>query len=109
LDWNLLFDISSIADAGLKIALAGLLGGLVGFEREAHGQAAGFRTYILVAMGCCLIMMVSLHMEALFAHTKADSVVRVDPGRIASYALAGMGFLGAGAITTCTLSIPLPR
>jgi putative Mg2+ transporter-C (MgtC) family protein len=45
-------------------------------------------------------MMVSLHIETLYSHLGAESAVRIDPGRIASYALAGMGFLGAGAIIT---------
>ena len=42
-----------------KIMLAGLLGGIIGYEREAHGQAAGFRTNIMVALGACLMMMLS--------------------------------------------------
>jgi len=83
-----------------KLALAALIGGAVGFEREAHGQAAGLRTNILVAVGACLMMQLSLNMESLFQHLNEESVVRLDPGRIASYAIASMGFLGAGAIIT---------
>jgi putative Mg2+ transporter-C (MgtC) family protein len=81
-----------------KLILAAVLGGAIGFERESHGQAAGIRTNILVSVGACLMMMLSLNMEALFRHLTVDSVVRLDPGRIASYAIASMGFLGAGAI-----------
>jgi putative Mg2+ transporter-C (MgtC) family protein len=81
-----------------KLILAASLGGAIGFEREAHGQAAGIRTNILVGVGACLMMMLSLNMESLFRHLTADSTVRLDPGRIASYAIASMGFLGAGAI-----------
>lgn len=81
-----------------KLLLAAILGASIGFEREAHGQAAGLRTNLLVAMGSCLMMMLSLHMEEVFRHLDMNSVVRVDPGRIASYAIASMGFLGAGAI-----------
>ncbi|MBE0426616.1 MAG: MgtC/SapB family protein [Nitrospirae bacterium] len=81
-----------------KLIVAALLGGAIGFEREAHGQAAGIRTNILVGVGACLMMMLSLHMEEIFRHLDIDSVVRLDPGRIASYAIASMGFLGAGAI-----------
>jgi len=92
--------VGIIPEASLKIALAGLLGGVTGFEREEHGQAAGFRTYILISMGSCLIMMISLQMESMYRYLGAESAVRLDPGRIASYALAGMGFLGAGAIIT---------
>jgi putative Mg2+ transporter-C (MgtC) family protein len=100
MDWGAFWDLRLLLEATCKIALAGVLGGIIGFERESHGQSAGFRTYILLAVTGCLIMMLSLHMEALFRQMGAESVVRVDPGRIASYALAGMGFLGAGAIIT---------
>ena len=82
-----------------KLLLAAALGGAIGFERESHGQAAGFRTYLIVGIASCLMMMLSLHMEELFSALAVDkSVVRLDPGRIASYAIASMGFLGAGAI-----------
>jgi putative Mg2+ transporter-C (MgtC) family protein len=84
-----------------KLALAAALGGAIGFEREAHGQSAGLRTNILVCVGACLMMQLSLYMEEIFRHLPQDtSVVRLDPGRIASYAIASMGFLGAGAIIT---------
>lgn len=94
-DWyQILFYVS-------KLVLAATLGGFIGFERETHGQAAGLPTYILVAVGSCLLMMLSLHMEELHRHLLVnDSVVRLDPARIASYAIASMGFLGAGAIIT---------
>ena len=81
-----------------KLILALLLGAAIGFERESHGQAAGVRTYAIISVGACLMMMLSLNMEALYRHLNVDSVVRIDPGRIASYAIASMGFLGAGAI-----------
>jgi len=81
-----------------RLILAALLGGAIGFERESHGQAAGIRTNLLVCVGACLMMLLSLHMEEIFRHLTADSSVRLDPGRIASYAIASMGFLGAGAI-----------
>ncbi|NWF76101.1 MAG: MgtC/SapB family protein [Nitrospirae bacterium] len=81
-----------------KLIIAALLGGAIGFERESHGQAAGIRTNLLVSLGACLMMMLSLNMEALFRHLNVDSVVRLDPARIASYAIASMGFMGAGAI-----------
>ncbi len=84
-----------------RLALAAGLGAAIGFEREAHGQAAGLRTNILVCVGACLMMQLSLYMEELFRHlTESISVVRLDPARIASYAIASMGFLGAGAIIT---------
>jgi putative Mg2+ transporter-C (MgtC) family protein len=81
-----------------KLLLSALLGGAVGFERETHGQAAGLRTNLLVTMGSCLLMMLSLHIQELFQSMDATSNIRIDPARIASYAVAGMGFLGGGAI-----------
>ncbi len=96
--WEALFSWDLLFSSFLKLCLAAFLGGLVGLERETHGQSAGFRTYILVSLGACLMMMVSLHLEEIYRALDARSTVRVDPGRIASYALAGMGFLGAGAI-----------
>ncbi|MGQ9687900.1 MAG: MgtC/SapB family protein [Desulfobaccales bacterium] len=95
--WDLTAALTSLG----KLALAAAVGGAIGFEREAHGQAAGLRTNILVCVGACLMMQLSLHMEEIFRHLPQDvSVVRLDPGRIASYAIASMGFLGAGAIIT---------
>ncbi|HTZ18927.1 MAG TPA: MgtC/SapB family protein [Dissulfurispiraceae bacterium] len=82
-----------------KIVLSTMMGASIGFERESHGQAAGIRTNILVCSGACLMMLLSLHMEEIFRSMNVtESVVRLDPGRIASYAIASMGFLGAGAI-----------
>ena len=49
-------------------------------------------------MSACLMMQLSMNMELLFRHLDQQSVVRLDPARIASYAIASMGFLGAGAI-----------
>jgi putative Mg2+ transporter-C (MgtC) family protein len=96
-----MWDLTSLMASLGKLALAAVVGGAIGFEREAHGQAAGLRTNILICVGACLMMQLSLNMEALFRHLPGDtSVVRLDPGRIASYAIASMGFLGAGAIIT---------
>lgn len=92
IDWGLQAELT------LRLVLAVLLGGIVGLERESHGRYAGLRTNTLVCVGACLLMLVSLHMEELFAELGVESVVRLDPGRIASYAIAGMGFIGAGTI-----------
>lgn len=81
-----------------KLALAAVLGGVIGFERETKGQFAGFRTTLLIGIGSCLMMMLSLHMPEMFEKLGADSVLRIDPARIAAYAIASMGFLGGGAI-----------
>jgi putative Mg2+ transporter-C (MgtC) family protein len=81
-----------------KLGLSALLGGLVGFERELHHQSAGLRTHMVVALGSCLIMLVSIHMNDLSAN-------KSDPARIAAQVVAGVGFLGAGAIMRSGLSV----
>ena len=96
-----MWDWQQVLLAFTKLALAALVGGAIGFERETHGEAAGLRTNILVCVGACLMMLLSLYMEDLYRHLgSGPSVVRLDPSRIASYAIASMGFLGAGAIIT---------
>ncbi len=74
----------------LRILLAGMLGGLVGIERESLNRPAGFRTHILVCMGSALVMVVSIY--AFVGMQEAD------PGRIAAQVVTGIGFLGAGTI-----------
>lgn len=81
-----------------RLLAASFLGALIGLERENHGQAAGIRTNILVAVSACLIMEISTGLEQMYSYMDSESVVRLDPGRLPSYAVAGMGFLGAGAI-----------
>ncbi len=81
------------AEIALKLFLAAIFGGLVGFEREAHGRAAGLRTHILVSVGSCLIMLTSIH---IFNVHKGIAVC--DPSRIAAGVVTGIGFLGAGTI-----------
>lgn len=75
----------------LKLIVAGVLGGLIGYERETDSKPAGFRTMILVSMGSCLFTIASINI----AQT-GDGLF--DPGRIASGIVTGIGFLGAGAI-----------
>lgn len=82
----------------LKFGLAALCGAIIGLEREAHGRSAGLRTNILVASGTTLMMMVSQYIFEIYQGYSTYSVLRIDPGRIASYAVSGMGFIGAGVV-----------
>ncbi|HEV3029436.1 MAG TPA: MgtC/SapB family protein, partial [Planctomycetota bacterium] len=81
-----------------KLSLAALLGGFVGLEREMHHQPAGLRTHMIVSIGACLVMLISIHMSDL-------SPTKSDPGHIAAQVVAGVGFLGAGAIMRSGLSV----
>ncbi len=82
----------------IRIAVAAGMGLLFGLDREIHGRAAGLRTCLLVSMSGALVMSLSLYLAEMFTGEAASSTVRLDPGRLPSYAIAGMGFLGAGAI-----------
>ncbi len=93
----LLTDYSELA-IGFRLVLAAVLGGLIGIEREVHGRPAGFRTHLLVTLGACLMIIVSEVYYFKYANLAADSVVRLDPARIAAQIVTGIGFLGAGAI-----------
>ncbi|MDG9780371.1 MgtC/SapB family protein [Metapseudomonas otitidis] len=72
----------------LRLFLAALLGGLLGFEREQHGKAAGVRTHMLVALGAALFVLVPQ-----MAGAEHDAMSRVIQGLT-----AGIGFLCAGTI-----------
>ncbi|WP_141502737.1 MgtC/SapB family protein [Paenibacillus luteus] len=79
----------------LRLMLALLLGGLIGFEREQSNHAAGLRTNILVCLGSCLLMLLSMYGFSAFVD---QPNVRVDPARLAAAVITGIGFLGAGTI-----------
>lgn len=80
----------------IRIFIAGILGGLIGIEREYRAKEAGFRTHFLVALGSALFMVVS---QYGFSHIlKTSPNVSLDPSRIASQVVSGIGFIGAGTI-----------
>src|SRR5690606_2376645 len=75
------------------IAVAALLGALLGLEREWRGQVAGMRTHALVAMGAAIFTIAGAYgFEAL------DRGPNGDPMRVAAQVASGIGFIGAGAI-----------
>ena len=82
----------------IRLLVAAGLGVIIGLERERHGRPVGLRTNIVVTVSSCLLMIISIDLTGLFEGATAQGTLRIDPGRIASYAVAGMGFLGAGAI-----------
>ena len=84
----------------IRLALALIIGGVAGLDREKSRQSAGFRTHILVAVGSCVASITSL---LLFEEYKY--IVNLDPGRISAQVLSGIGFLGAGAILKTSNSI----
>jgi len=77
----------------IRLLTSFILGSIIGLERERKARAAGLRTHILVCMGSCLIMLISLYIYELYKD-KAP----LDPARIAAGVVTGIGFLGAGTI-----------
>lgn len=77
-------------DFTVRILVAALVGGLIGYERELRGKMAGIRTHVLVALGACLFMIISQ-----YGFTGAD---KFDAARVAASVVGGLGFLGGGII-----------
>ncbi len=72
----------------LRLVLAAALGAIIGYQRERSGKPAGLRTHILICIGSALFTIGSLY----------GFGVTADPARVAAGIVAGIGFLGAGAI-----------
>jgi putative Mg2+ transporter-C (MgtC) family protein len=87
-------EFSDVPDAGqvtrilTRLLLAAVLGGLLGYERESKGKAAGIRTHMLVAMGAAMFVLVP----------ELDGMQVADMSRVIQGIVTGIGFLGAGAI-----------
>lgn len=76
----------------IAIVLSVLLCGAIGIEREWRGRSAGLRTHLLVGVGSCIVMIISVYgFQAVFADKR-------DVARLAASVITGVGFLGAGAI-----------
>jgi len=73
----------------LRLAVSMLLGGAIGFERERDSQPAGLRTHMILILGSCLAMILSINIGIKNG---------TDPTRMAAQVISGVGFLGAGAI-----------
>lgn len=73
-----------------RILIACLLGAIIGYEREFRGKSAGVRTHLLVSMGSCLLMIISIY--------GFPETMKYDAARIAAGVVGGLGFLGGGII-----------
>lgn len=88
-----------------RLFLAVILGAVIGIERELVNKSAGFRTHVLVAVGSCLMMIISISMPFIQFPGQLTRISVGDPGRIAAQVVSGIGFLGAGAIMHSGISI----
>lgn len=81
-------DASQLTRVTVRLVIAALLGGILGFERERKGKAAGVRTHMLVCMGAALFVLVP----------RLAGANDADLSRVVQGIVAGIGFLGAGTI-----------
>lgn len=92
----------NFASVVLRILCAMAVGGIVGLDRERKGRAAGFRTYMLVALGAALTVMLgqylSVMLETVWADKVAELGLKTDVVRFGAQVINGVGFLGAGTI-----------
>lgn len=86
LDWR---------EISLRLILAAVFGAAIGLERERKDWTAGMRTHMLVCVGSTLMMMVS---SFGFSDVLTDDKITLDPSRVASQIISGIGFIGAGTI-----------
>lgn len=87
----------------IRLGIAVLAGGAIGYEREYKNRPAGFRTHILVCIGACVIALIQVTMnEEIISRVLRDprlsSVLSADYGRLSAQVISGVGFLGAGTI-----------
>ncbi len=87
----------------IRLLLATLIGGLIGYERTVKNRPAGFRTHILVCVGAALIMIIQEQMlynmlDLIDMDIINYQMFKLDQGRMAGQVITGVGFLGAGTI-----------
>ena len=80
-------------DFFFRLLVAGVLGAIIGLDREYRAKEAGFRTHFLVALGSALFMIVSKYG---FWDILGDTGIGLDPSRIAAQVVSGIGFFGSG-------------
>jgi putative Mg2+ transporter-C (MgtC) family protein len=87
-DFSDLPGMAEVSQIVIRLLLAALLGGLLGFQRERVGKAAGLRTHMLVSLGSALFVLIPYQAGMMLA----------DLSRVLQGIITGIGFLGAGAI-----------
>ncbi len=87
----------------IRLILAIIVGGLIGYEREYKNRPAGFRTHILVCIGAAVTSMIQMYAiqetsNMILLHPALESALKADVGRLGAQVVTGVGFLGAGTI-----------
>ncbi len=96
-DFQALFEQIARLDL-TPIALAVLLGGIIGYEREIHGRPAGLRTHILVCLSSTVLIFASRQIPTELLTSESGARVVLDPNRLAAGIVTGIGFLGAATV-----------
>ncbi|EPH95587.1 Mg2+ transporter-C family protein [Enterococcus faecalis 13-SD-W-01] len=102
--------VLTIPEIILRLSIAMLFGGVIGFERQYKNRPAGMRTHILVCMGACIIALIqseiaSSAMRDAINHPDLAGVIRSDEARLIAQVVSGIGFLGAGTIIVTKRSV----
>lgn len=82
-------DVAELTRVSVRLFIAALLGGILGFEREQRGKSAGIKTHMLVCIGAALFVLIP---------QQAGLIAEADLSRVMQGIISGIGFLGAGAI-----------
>lgn len=98
-------DVNDLPGFAMPLLAAVLAGGMIGFEREWRGRAAGLRTHILVCLASALLMEAAVSQSAWRFDALAGTQIVSDPTRMAHGVLTGIGFLCAGVIFRAGFSI----
>ncbi len=93
-------DLRPSLEIVFRLILAGILGGIIGYERETENKPAGFRTHMLICIGSALVMVTS---EDIFS--RYAGLTNLDPARLGAQVISGVGFLGAGTIIRDGLNV----
>ena len=93
----------TIKEIIVRLLLALIIGGIIGYERELQNRAAGFRTHILVCLGATIVSLLQIEIgnraiEMIKLNASLAEVIKVDYGRLGAQVITGVGFLGAGTI-----------
>ena len=75
----------------VRLAVALVIGALIGLERSSHGRPAGFRTHSLVCIASALLMLVTVYQNEWMTQVALDAI-RTDPTRMAQGIMTGIGF-----------------
>jgi putative Mg2+ transporter-C (MgtC) family protein len=103
-------DHLSIIEIIIRMLLAIIIGGVIGFEREHKNRPAGLRTHILVCLGATILALIQQEIcvdaiQTAIQMPKVSGVIRADPARLIAQVVSGVGFLGVGTIIVTKHSV----